>query len=277
MTDYAFKTVKFVLNKSFAVLLYGFVAARTGYVYVLSIQFKCGLVVVKSAYFPMFGLMTTLALYRTVLTELPPVYVCVAIHTLAANAGKLSVGMCFIRQVAASATLPGMRPFERKGRQLMLKMVVSPAGNLMTAFASLVRIPLFRNLSRMHILVAIHTPSTDVSEFPFFALFVARKTRSRNVPAFKRKKGNRVQLNPKTAFAEAVDRVTHRAILLVCPVRKLPLVIVRMTVRTAVVCYRVGHTLRDMALFAIHRFMFAFQRKMGFVVVEAVRISKFPK
>lgn len=270
MTDYAFKTVEFVLNKSLAVLFYGFMAARTGYVYVFPIQFKCGFVVVKSSYFPVLGLMAALALYCAVLAELPPVYICMAICTLAANAGKPAVGMCFIRYVATPATLTGMRSGERKSRQLMLKMVVLPAGNLVTAFTGFVRVPFCCNLPRMHILMAIHASTADVSEFPFFTLFVAGKARSGYMPAFERKKGNRVQLNTETAFSKTADCVTHPAILLMGSVGKLPFMIIRMTVCATVVRYRVGHTLSSMALFTIHRFMFAFQRKMGFVVVEAV-------
>lgn len=44
-----------------------------------------------------------------------------------------------------------------------------------------------------------------------------------------------------------------------------------------VVRHRVGHAARRVAFFAIHRFVFAFQGKMGFVVVKTFQARSAPK
>lgn len=179
--------------------------------------------------------------------------------------------------MAGAAILFLVRAFQGKCSFTVVELVVAPAGTFVALRAVVVGVPFFGNLAAMYVFMAIHATCAECFEFPFLLRFMAGKTGRRHVRAFQREFGFCMLLQAVRAFCKSLYRMACRTIGSNNKARKLPFMVVLVAGSAGVVRQRIGHVFRDMALFAIHHFVFTFQRITRPVVVESIQIPNFPE
>jgi len=137
----------------------------------------------------------------------------------------------------------------------------------------------------VRVFVAIHAALANLPELPFVfgwrrtrkiaLLQVTGETRRRQVCTVKFILRFRVILDGKNAADEPIGIMTNITIRADIVNGKLLFVIIFMAISAILERQRVGHFFRSMALFAVHRNVFAFECKSRFIVVEFVQIPRF--
>lgn len=269
MTDYALQAGKFVLYKCFFMLCNRLVAARAFYRDMFAFQFELCFIVVKALNVPVFQAVTARAIDNSIDFKLTPVLIFMTTGTSRRQPGKLAVSVCFIRLVTSPAILLRMSALQREGGFAVIKPVLAPVCRLMTLLAGLVRIPFGRDFPHMDILMAIHAALPQSPKNPLPLLLVAGDTRRSDVGAFQRKFCFFMVFQRKQRLRKPLHGMTFATIWPDAGVFKFAFVVIRMTGSAGIVRDGFGHTFRDMAFPAIHRFVFSFQFKSRPVVVES--------
>lgn len=161
----------------------------------------------------------------------------------------------------------------------VVKMIIAPTRGLVATGACFARIPFFINLAVVYVLVAVYTLLPQSLEFPLlFVGFVASKTRRGHVGTFQHKPRFLVVLQRITALLKRIHRMAFGAIGRRNGItRKFAFVVILMAGRTGIMRKRIGHFFGDVAFFAIHRHVFAFEGKSRSIVVEFAFICHFSK
>lgn len=103
------------------------------------------------------------------------------------------------------------------------------------------------------------------------------KTRCRYVPAIQRKFGFIVLRNAERAPLKSVHRMALRTIRRPGIADELPLVVVGMAGGTSIVGQRLGQAFGDVALPAIHYFVFSLEGEACQIMVETFHFSNLPE